>query len=185
MSILSENEIEQKMNKAMDALHREFTGLRTGRASVNLLDNIYVEAYGARSPLTSVGGISAPEARMLTVQVWDNGLVKSVEKAIRESGLGLNPQADGQLVRIPIPSLSEERRRDLVKIAGKCAEQIRIVIRNDRRDFMEFLKKAEKDSDLSKDDHKKLSDLVQKVTDKFMKKIDDLLKQKEQEIMQV
>lgn len=178
-------DVAPKMDASLEALHREFTGLRTGRASVNLLDTIRVDVYGSLSPLSQVGTVNAPEARMLTVQVWDSSQVKAVEKAIRDSGLGLNPSSDGQLIRIPIPSLNEERRQEMTKIASKYAEDARISVRNVRRDAMDSLKKTEKDGDISEDEHRRLSEEVQKTTDTHIKKIDDLLAAKQKEIMQV
>ncbi|MEM7444577.1 MAG: ribosome recycling factor [Pseudomonadota bacterium] len=178
-------DIERRMNGAVEALRSEFGGLRTGRASPTLLEPITVEAYGAAMPLNQVGTVGVPEPRLLTVQVWDNGLVKSVEKAIRNAGLGLNPQTDGSLVRVPIPELNEERRRELSKVAGKYAEQARIATRNVRRDGMDRLKKMEKDGDISQDDHKLYADEIQQLTDQTIKKIDDALASKESEIMQV
>jgi ribosome recycling factor len=179
------NEFEKKMNAGLDVLQREFTGLRTGRASINLLDPIKVDAYGSLTPLSQVGTVSTPEARMITVQVWDKGLVKNVEKAIRESSLGLNPAIDGQLIRIPLPPLTEERRQELVKIAAKYAEESRISIRNVRRDGMELIKKLEKDKEISEDEQHSLADDMQKLTDDFIKKIDELLAQKQKDIMVV
>ena len=173
------------MEGAVEALHKEFGGLRTGRASTSLLEPITVECYGQAMPLNQVGTVGVPEPRMLTVQVWDKGMVKAVEKAIMDSGLGLNPQADGQLVRIPIPPLNEERRKELVKIAGKYAEEARIAVRNVRRHAMDELKKAEKDSDISEDEHRQYSDEVQKMTDGYVKQVDETLSHKEAEIMQV
>ncbi len=178
-------ELQRRMDGALEALRREFAGLRTGRASAHLLDGISVSAYGSEMPLNQVGTVNVPEPRLITVQVWDRGLVISVQKAIREAGLGLNPMADGQLVRVPIPELSEERRKELTKIAHKYAEQARVAIRNIRRDGMEQLKKAEKDGTMSEDKHRQESDLVQKATDAHVKKVDEALAQKEQEIMQV
>jgi ribosome recycling factor len=179
------NDIGKRMDGAFEVLVREFTGLRTGRASVNLLDTIKVDVYGSLMPLNQVGTINVPEPRMLTVQVWDKSMVKIVEKAIRDSDLGLNPAADGQLIRIPLPPMSEQRRQELVKIAGKYAEDTRISVRNVRRDGMEMVKKWEKDGDISGDEHHRLSDEVQKITDDHIKKIDDLLSQKQKDIMQV
>lgn len=178
-------DVAPKMDASLEALQREFTGLRTGRASVNLLDTIRVDVYGSLSPLSQVGTVNAPEARMLTVQVWDSSQVKAVEKAIRDSGLGLNPSSDGQLIRIPIPSLNEERRQEMTKIASKYAEDARISVRNVRRDAMDSLKKTEKDGDISEDEHRRLTEEVQKTTDAHIKKIDDLLAAKQKEIMQV
>ena len=174
-----------RMDKAVAALKEEFSGLRTGRANSGLLDPVQVEAYGSVSPLNAVAAISVPEPRMITVNVWDKGLVVSVEKAIRAAGLGLNPIVDGQTLRIPIPPLTEERRKDLVKLAGKYAEQQKIAVRNVRRDANDDLKKAEKAGDISQDDQKKMEAEVQKDTDAAIKRIDETLKTKEAEIMQV
>ncbi|NQV48278.1 MAG: ribosome recycling factor [Rhodospirillaceae bacterium] len=178
-------DVSRRMEGAVDALHKEFSGLRTGRASVGLLDPIMVSAYGSEMPLNQVGTVSVPEPRMLSVQVWDKGMVKSVEKAIMDSGLGLNPSADGSLVRIPIPSLTEERRIELSKIAAKYAEEARIAVRNVRRHAMDELKKAEKAGDISEDAHHDYDKDIQSLTDEHVKKIDDTLSHKEQEIMQV
>lgn len=178
-------DITRRMDGAIEALHKEFAGLRTGRASAGLLEPIQVEAYGSNMPLNQVGSISVPEPRMVTVQVWDRGMVGAVERAIRESGLGLNPASDGQLVRVPIPALSEERRVELTKIAGKYGEQARVAVRNVRRDGMEMLKKMEKDHEISKDEHHHWSEQMQQLTDKHIKKIDEALAQKEEEILQV
>jgi ribosome recycling factor len=179
------NEFSRRMDGALEALNKEFAGLRTGRASAHLLDQIKVQAYGSTMPLNQVGTVNVPEPRMITVQVWDRGLVREVEKAIRDAGLGLNPASDGQLVRVPIPELSQERRTELSKIAHKYAEQARVAVRNVRRDGMEFLKKQEKDGKISEDEHRKLHDEVQKLTDGHVKKVDDTLVAKEKEIMQV
>lgn len=179
------NDLKRRMDSTVDVLKTEFSGLRTGRASTNLLDPITVEAYGNVMPINQVGSIGAPEPRLLTVQVWDNGLVKNVEKAIRDAGLGLNPQPDGNLVRIPIPELNEERRKEITKIAGKYAEQARIAVRNIRREGMESVKKAEKDKQMSEDDAKRNSDEVQKLTDDAIKRIDTMLSDKEKDIMKV
>ncbi len=178
-------ELERRMRGALSVLKSEFSGLRTGRASASLLDPIVVEAYGSPMPLGQVGNISVPEPRMLSVQVWDKGLVSAVEKAIRESDLGLNPMTDGQTVRIPIPELNEERRQELVKVAGKYTEQARVAVRNVRRDGMEQLKQMEKDGDIGKDLHHDHGVEVQRITDAVIKEIDEALHQKEQEIMQV
>lgn len=178
-------DIKRRMDGAIDALHKEFAGLRTGRASTALLDNITVEAYGAQVPLNQVGVVNVPEPRMLSVQVWDKGNVKSVEKAIRESNLGLNPQTDGNLIRVPIPELSEERRIEMTKIAGRFAEQARVAVRNVRRDGMDTLKRLEKDGEISQDEHRARGDDIQQLTDSHIKKIDELVAQKEQEILQV
>jgi len=174
-----------RMDKAVQALKEEFGSLRTGRASASLLDQVHVDAYGSSMPITQVGAVSVPEARMLMVNVWDRGLVVSVEKAIRNSGLGLNPVVDGQNLRIPIPPLTEERRKEITKIASKYAEQQRVAVRNIRRDANDDLKKAEKDGAINQDEHKRLEGEVQKITDEAIKRIDEALKTKEQEIMHV
>lgn len=179
------SDIGRRMDGALEALRREFAGLRTGRASASLLEPITVDAYGASMPITQLGTISVPEPRMITVQVWDRSTVKAVEKAVRDSGLGLNPQSDGQLIRVPIPELNEERRRELSKIASKYAEQARVAVRNVRRDGMDLLKKLEKDGELSQDDHKVWADEVQEMTDAHIKLVDDAFATKEKEIMQV
>lgn len=179
------DDIERRMDGALEALRHEFAGLRTGRASPNLLDPVTVDAYGTRMPLNQVGTVGVPEPRLLTVSIWDKSMVKAAEKAIRDAGLGLNPQSDGMLIRIPIPELNEERRRELGKVAGKYAEQARIAVRNVRRDGMDALKKQEKEGDLSQDDHRLYADEVQAVTDKHIKAIDDMLSAKETEIMRV
>ncbi len=178
-------DLEKRMQSAMEALKKEFSGLRTGRASVNLLDPVMVEAYGQRMPLNQVGTVSAPEPRLLSVNVWDKGLVVSTAKAIREAGLGLNPAPDGQTIRIPIPELSTERRAELAKLAHKYAESARVAVRNVRRDGNEALKKAEKDHKISQDEHRQKSDEVQKLTDRFVKVVDDTLTTKEKEIKTV
>ena len=175
----------QRMDKAVQALKEEFASLRTGRASANLLDQVHVDAYGSQMPLNQVGSISVPEPRSISVSVWDKGLVVSVEKAIRNAGLGLNPVVEGQNLRIPIPPLTEERRRELAKVAGKYAEQQKIAIRNVRRDAMDDLKKAEKDNVITQDEHRRMDVEVQKLTDEAVKRVDEALKTKEQEIMQV
>ncbi len=175
----------KRMDGALEALRKEFAGLRTGRASVSMLDPVTVEVYGSMMPLNQVGTVNVPEPRLLTVQVWDKSSVKAVEKAIRESGLGLNPQPDGQLIRVPIPELNQERRAEITKIAGKYAEAARVAVRNVRRDAMDALKKGEKDGDLTEDEHKNWSEKVQKLTDEHIKKIDELLHGKEKEVMQV
>jgi len=177
--------LQDRMEKALDALKKEFMGLRTGRAHVNLLDSIRVDLYGNLSPLNQIAAVSAPEARTLLIQVWDKGLVKKVEKAILDSDLGMNPMVDGQNIRLNLPDLSEERRKELAKMAAKYAELSRISVRNIRRDGMEDLKKQEKDGALSKDDVHRQGESIQKLTDEVIKKIDDLLLHKEQDIMKV
>ena len=179
------NELRRRMDGALEALRREFGGLRTGRASAHLLDPVVVKAYGSDMPLIQAGTVNVPEPRMITVQVWDRGLVQAVEKAIRDSNLGLNPQSDGQLVRIPIPELSQERRQELTKLAHKYAEHGRVAVRNVRRDGMDALKKMEKDGKISQDEHRHQADAVQKLTDDHIKKVDDTLAAKEREILQV
>jgi len=178
-------ELEKRMQGAMDALKKEFAGLRTGRASVNLLDPVVVEAYGQRMSLNQVGTVSAPEPRLLTVNVWDKGLVVATAKAIREAGLGLNPAPDGQMIRIPIPELTSERRAELAKLAHKYAEHGRVAVRNVRRDGMDALKKAEKDHKISQDEHREKADDVQKLTDRYVKLVDETLIHKEKEIKTV
>lgn len=178
-------DVEERMESSIEALKKELAGLRTGRAHAGLLEPVQVEVYGAITPLKQVGSVGVPEPRMLSVQVWDKGSVKAVEKAIRDAGLGLNPVVDGQNVRVPIPPLTEERRRDLTKIAGKYAEQSRISVRNARRDGMEALKKAEKDGAVSKDALHAHGEAIQKITDRTIKLVDEIAAAKEQEIMQV
>ena len=181
----NKDEMNRRMNGAVSTLRSEFTGLRTGRASPALLDPVTVEAYGNAVPISQVGTISAPEPRMLTVQVWDRNLAKGVDKAIRDAGLGLNPQMDGQLLRIPLPELNEERRKELSKLASKYAEAARVAVRNVRRDGMEILKRMEKDHKISQDEHHTKGEELQKLTDAHVKDIDNVLHTKEQEIMQV
>lgn len=178
-------ESSRRMQVAVDVLHKEFGGLRTGRAAASLLEPIMVDAYGSSMPITQVGTLSAPDPRTLSVQVWDKKLVKSVEKAVRDAGLGLNPAVDGQLVRIPIPMLTEERRVELGKVAGRYTEEARVAVRNVRRHALDELKRAEKESTLSQDEHRDLGKRVQDITDSFVKKIDDAFAKKEAEIMQV
>ncbi len=173
------------MEGAVEVLRSEFAGLRTGRASASLLEPIVVDAYGSQMPMNQVGTIAVPEPRLLTVQVWDQGLVQTVDKAIRESGLGLNPQVEGQVLRIPIPELNEERRHELTKIANKYAEQARVSIRNVRRDGMDKLKRMEKAHEISEDEHRAWSADIQAMTDQCIKKVDDTFHTKEQEILQV
>ena len=174
--------IEKRMNGAVSAMKSEFQALRTGRASASLLDKIMVNAYGAMTPLNQCAGINVPEPRMITVTVWDKTLIDSVDKAIRESNIGINPVGDGMMLRLPIPELNEERRIELTKVAGGYAENARIAIRNVRRDGMDQVKKSD---DLSEDDQKIWSDEIQELTNKSIKKIDEVLEQKQVEIMQV
>ena len=178
-------DLERRMDGALTSLAKEFQGLRTGRASTQLLDSIVVEAYAASMPINQIATVSVPEPRMLSVQVWDKENTKIVEKAIRESNLGLNPQVDGQLLRIPLPDLSEERRQELSKIAAKYAENAKIAVRNVRRDGMDTTKKMEKDGDISQDDRHIYDEEIQTITNKSINKIDELLSSKEVEIMQV
>lgn len=181
----TKDEMVRRMKGCVTSVKGEFAGLRTGRASPALLDPVVVDAYGQQMHISQLGTISTPEPRLLTVQVWDRGMVKNVDKAIRDAGLGLNPQVDGQLLRIPIPELNEERRKDLVKLAHKYAEQARIAVRNVRRDGMELLKKLEKDHKIGQDEQHKQGDELQKLTDAHIKEIDQALEAKEHEIMQV
>ena len=185
MSEINKDDLVKRMDGAINSFNGDLAGLRTGRASTNMVDGILVDAYGQKMPIDQVGSISVPEARMISIQVWDKGLVIAVEKAIHESGLGLNPQTDGELIRIPIPELNEERREELSKIAGKYAEQSRVAIRNVRRDGMDEIKKIEKDGTVGKDRAVDLSNEVQELTDDYIKKIDEMLSQKENEIRQV
>ncbi|HTO40843.1 MAG TPA: ribosome recycling factor [Rhizomicrobium sp.] len=178
-------DINRRMAGAVSTLKGEFSGLRTGRASPALVEPVIVDAYGSQLPINQVGNISTPESRLLTIQVWDKGLVKAVDKAIRDAGLGLNPQVDGQLLRIPIPELNEERRRELAKLAHKYAESAKVSVRNVRRDGMELLKKLEKDRKIGQDEQHTLGEDLQKLTDGHIKDIDTILQGKEQEIMQV
>ena len=178
-------DLKRRMSGAIDALKHDFGSLRTGRASASLLDPIMVDAYGQKSPINAVGSVSVPEPRMLQINVWDRGLVIAVEKAIQTSNLGLNPQTEGQTIRVPVPDLSEERRKELTRVAAKYAEQARVSVRNVRRDGLDVLKKQEKDSTLSQDQHRKLDKDIQTLTDATIKRVDDLLAQKDKEILQV
>lgn len=179
------DDVERRMKGAVEVLKAEFAGLRTGRAAPALLEPIDVDAYGAKMPMNQVGTISAPDARMLSVQVWDQSLVTSVEKAIRESDLGLNPQRDGNVIRVPVPTLSEERRIEMTKVAGKYAEQARVAVRNVRRDGIDMLKKMERDGEISQDEQHAWADEIQELTDKTIKAIDEAVAAKEAEILQV
>jgi ribosome recycling factor len=178
-------DLGKRMDSALEVLRKELQGLRTGRASASLLEPIVVEAYGTEMPLTQVATVNVPEPRLLTVQVWDRGVVKAVEKAIRTSSLGLNPAVDGQLLRVPLPELTQERRSELVKVAHRYAEQARVAVRNVRRDGMDHLKRLERDGEVSQDEHKHLADEVQKLTDRHIDAINHLLEQKERDILQV
>lgn len=176
---------KSRMEKTIEALKSDLGGLRAGRAHASLLDGIVVDAYGSQTPISQVGTISVPDARCLSVSVWDRGLAKAVEKAIQESDLGLNPVSDGQLIRIPIPPLSEERRKELVKVAGKYSEQSKVAVRNIRRDALDGIKKLKKDNVISEDEEKRYESEIQKMTDDSIKKVDEVLAQKEKDIMQV
>ena len=179
------NDAKTRMDKTIDSLKSDFGGLRAGRAHASLLDGIMVEAYGSLTPISQVGTVSVPDARTLSVSVWDKSIAKSVEKALRESDLGLNPVSDGTLIRVPIPPLSEERRKELVKVAGKYAEQNKVAIRNIRRDALDEIKKLKKDNLISEDEEKRAETDIQKITDEAVKKVDELQAQKEKDIMQV
>lgn len=177
--------LKQRMQKSIGTLKDELQGLRTGRASPSLLEPITVDAYGSRMPLNQLATVTVPEPRMLSVQVWDRGLAGAVEKAIRDSGLGLNPAGEGAVIRVPLPELNEERRRELTKVAHKYAEEARVAVRHVRRDGMDLLKKLEKDGGISQDEGRSLGEQVQKLTDNSVNEIDGILAVKEQEIMQV
>jgi len=178
------DDLERRMKGAMASLRTEFASLRTGRASASMLEPVQVEAYGQMTPINQVGTVNVPEPRMVTVNVWDKSLVNKVEKAIRESGLGINPQTNGTIIMLPIPELNEERRRDLTKVASQYAEHARVALRNVRRDGMDQIKKA-KSAGMSEDDQKFWENAVQELTDSFVKQVDDALETKQSEIMQV
>ena len=178
-------ELERRMRGSMDTLKKEFAGLRTGRASAHLLDPVVVNVYGQRMPINQVATVSTPDARTISVQVWDKSQVSAVEKAIREANLGLNPVIEGALMRLPIPALNAERRQELVKVAHKYAEHARVAVRNVRREGMDLLKKLDKDGQMSEDDHHKNSAMVQELTDRLIKEVDQVLASKEAEIKQV
>jgi ribosome recycling factor len=180
---IDKSDLQRRMQGAVEALKHDLSGLRTGRASTALLDTITVEVYGANMPLNQVATVSVPEPRMLTVQVWDRSNVQPVEKAIRSAGLGLNPVTDGQLIRLPIPELTEERRKELAKLVGQYAEKAKIAVRNVRRDGMDHLKQDEKKHEISEDERKRLETEVQKLTDERIKEIDELAQAKEKEIL--
>jgi ribosome recycling factor len=183
MAKYDKSDIERRMQGALDSLKSDLSGLRTGRANVSLLDPVQVEVYGAMMPLNQVATVNAPEPRMLSVQVWDRANVTAVEKGIAHANLGLNPSVDGQTIRLPLPDLTEERRRELAKLAGKYAENAKIAIRNVRRDGMEALKEDEKKKEISEDERKRMEDEVQKLTDKYVKDTDDVASAKEKEIL--
>jgi ribosome recycling factor len=183
MPAFDKADLQRRMHGAVDALKHDLVGLRTGRASTNLLDAINVEVYGAQMPLNQVASVSAPESRLLTVQVWDRSNVGPVEKAIRSAGLGLNPITDGQMIRLPIPDLTEERRKELAKLVGQYAEKARIAVRNVRRDGNDHLKADEKKHEISEDERKRLEGDVQKLTDDTINEVDEIAHRKEQEIL--
>ena len=179
------DDLKRRMHGAVNVLKQEFGGLRTGRASASLVEPVQVEAYGTHMPLNQVATVSVPEPRMISVQVWDKSMVHAVEKAIIGANLGLNPATEGQVLRLRIPELTQERRKELVKVAHKYAEAARVAVRHVRRDGMEILKKMEKDDHLSKDDHERMADQVQKATDQTIQEIDQMLATKEKEVLTV
>lgn len=179
------NDTNRKMESSIAILQKELAGIRTGRASLALLDGIKVDYYGNPSPLTQVASLSVPDSRLITIQPWDTSLLPAIEKAILSSNLGLTPANDGKIIRIPIPPLTEERRKELVKVVKKIAEDCKVAIRNVRRESMEHLKSLEKNKKISQDDHKKANDEVQKITDKFIKRVDDITAKKDKEILEV
>ena len=179
------NDLENKMNSSVLHFEKELNTLRTSRANPSMLDNIYVDAYGSKTPLNQLGNISVQDASTITIQIWDSSLIKPIENAIAESNLGINPQTDGQLIRLPIPKLSEERRKEIIKIASEFAENSKVTIRNIRRDFIESSKNEKKQSNLSEDDLKKNIDQIQKVTDENINKIDKILDLKKTDILKV
>jgi ribosome recycling factor len=183
MPSYDKSDLQRRMHGAVESLKHDLGGLRTGRASTALLDPIHVEVYGAQMPLNQVATVSVPEPRMLSVQVWDRSNVQPVEKAIRSANLGLNPITDGQLIRLPIPDMTEERRKELAKLVGQYAEKARVAVRNVRRDGMDHLKQDEKKHEISEDEHKRLEHEVQKLTDDTIKEIDAAAHSKEQEIL--
>lgn len=178
-------ELKDKMDRSIDALHREIAKLRTGRASISMLDGVRVDYYGTMTPLNQLATMSVPESRLITIQPWDAGVLSNIEKAIMNSDLGLTPTNDGKLIRISIPQLTEERRKEIVKTAKKIAEECKIAVRNNRRDANEEIKKLEKDKTISQDDLKKAQTRIQEITDKHIERVDDILKHKEKEIMEV
>lgn len=183
--MLSVNEAKAQMEKAVDAMRREFGSVRTGKATPMLLDMVRVDAYGSKMPIGQVATVSAPEPRMLIVQPWDKGLLKAIEKAIMEAELGLNPANDGNIIRVPVPALNEERRKDMVKLLHKLAEEGRVAVRHARQEANKEIKKMQTDHEISEDDARRQTDQVQKLTDEYIGKIDQLLKAKEHEVMEV
>lgn len=178
-------DLRRRMDGAIEVLRKEFGGLRTGRASASLLEPVTVPAYGGTVPLTQVASVNVPEPRMISVQVWDRNVVKAVDKAIREAGLGLNPQTEGQTIRVPIPELNQERRKELTRVAAKYAEDARVAVRHVRQHGIEALRKLEKDGEISQDEQRKVQTEIQKLTDDHIKRIDETLAQKDKEILQV
>ena len=179
------NDLNQKMSNAFKHLEKEFNTIRTSRANPSMLDNVFADAYGSKTPLNQLGNISTPDPSTITIQVWDTSLLKNIENSILDSGLGINPQIDGQIIRLPIPKLSEERREELTKLAAKYAENSKVVIRNLRRDFLDSQKDLKKNNELSEDDLKKITNEVQKLTDSCIEKIDAQLKSKKEDILKV
>ena len=179
------SDLENKMNSAVTHFEKELNSLRTSRANPSMLDNILVDSYGSKTPLNQLGNISVQDASTITIQVWDSSLIKSIENTIAESNLGINPQTDGQLIRLPIPKLSEERRIEIIKIASEFAENSRVAIRNIRRDFIETSKNEKKDLNLSEDDLKRRLNEIQKITDNNIEKIDKILELKKNDILKV
>jgi len=178
-------ETEERMKKAVEAIKKEFASIRTGKATTSILDGIKVDYYGTLTPLSQVANVSAPDARLLVIQPWEKKMIPEIVKAIQKSDLGLNPQSDANVIRLPIPSLTEERRKDLVKLVKKVTEEGKIALRNIRRDSIEALKKSEKDKNISEDESRKAQEHVQKITEEYTEKIEELLKKKEQEIMEI
>ena len=178
-------DLRRRMDGAIEVLRKEFGGLRTGRASASLLEPVTVTAYGGTMPINQLANVSVPEPRMITVQVWDRAMVKAVDKAIREAGLGLNPQTEGQVIRVPIPDLNEERRRELTRVSARYAEEARVAVRHVRRDGIEVLRRQEKEAEISQDEQRKLQQEVQHLTDDYIRRIDEALAQKDREILQV
>ena len=182
---MDKNLIESKMSLSISHFTKEINGLRTGRASTALVENILVDSYGSKLPINQVSNVAVPEARLITIQVWDNSIVSNVEKAIMDSNLGITPQTEGTIIRLPLPNIDEERRTELSKLASKYAEENRISIRNIRRDFIDKLKKDQKEKNINEDELKKFTDEIQKITDKYINEIDNILKSKQEEIMKV
>tara|TARA_B100001123_G_C14924077_1_gene872952 strand:- start:205 stop:753 length:549 start_codon:yes stop_codon:yes gene_type:complete len=182
---MDKNIVQEKMQSTIKFFEKELSTLRTSRANPSILDNLSVDAYGSKTPINQLGNINVPESNMITIQVWDSSLINEIEKSINESNLGINPQVDGQLIRLPIPKLSEERRKELAKLASQHGEQAKIAIRNNRRDFMEKNKKDEKDKKISQDESKKFHDEIQKITDEYISQIEKLITKKQEEILKV